>query len=275
MSRDPVEAYQRAYDLSTDCGYAIGRLEAAIDDAFGLDPNVPFDYLARDTLIRHAGLVRCEILLDGHQAKTFDVPSRHQGPKGWPAWVMPLARWSGDEREIEDLIAFADDGRHGGKVWTLLNSCPAIGLDRDRVERSLTIFTQPKLWLRHWISWCRNSSDDARKQAAALYAAETTPEAVSALVIDPKRVRWRPAIVSDCATCGVRLECAIPAGVEELRFADSPQLRDEVAKLMRLEIPRLPVLRAAKAKPELPRASSPDLEPAKSAFAAAGNLAHR
>ena len=82
----------------------------------------------------------------------------------------------------------------------------------------------------HWLEQCRANPK-------WLDAEETGPEAFSALIIDPKKVNWRTH----------RVEAAGPfAAVDEIRFADDPDLRDQVMKEMKLELPNLPRLRARK-----------------------------
>lgn len=237
MSRDVYETYERAIDLATDSGQAPGLLLSQIEIAFGLDIADSLALQMRNALWRRIGLVRCEVVIDG---ANFDVPSRHQGPSGWLAWVMPVVRTpalGGGGAEYEDLIAFCDEGKHAGKVWRLLGSVDAVGLPFETDRRTLTVFTQPKLWLQYWLKACRAESAPEK----CLEAAETGPEAFAALVLDPKKVRWAPI---------VDVHSTIPLSIQEVRFPDSAELRALVEKEMRLKLPALPRLRAAKGLPE-------------------------
>lgn len=232
-ARDVYEAYDRAIWHATDGGCAPGRLLAQIKASFGLGDSA-FDVMALDRLWRCIGLARCEITIDGPR---FDIVSRHQG-KGWPAWVMPVVTapaFGGGETEYEDLLAFADDGPHAGKVWQLNGNVAAIGLDRPDGERTLRIFTQPKRWVDYWVRLCRDAYPTLREHTYP------GPETVAALVLQPNRVRWKPRI----EVVGV-----VPATIEDLLFPDSPELRALVEKEMRLPPLKLPRLRAAKGKPE-------------------------
>lgn len=256
MSRDIGEAYARAVALATDDHNAPGRLGVAVDAAFGLDGVTPQDVWFREALIRSIGLVHCPVTLDGHGH--FDVPSLYQGPPGWPAWVLPVRAWgAGDDGEplLEDLIAWCDEGKHAGKVWTMMGYTPAIGLDSvPDGQRAVDVFVQPKLWLLNWLKLCR-------ERFAVMGAVEPPwPDQLAALVLDPKRVRWRP----DVAVYPI-----VPLTVDSINFRDSPALRDYVARVMRLELPPLPRLRAAKAKPESPH-GPPRPEPATPALASTG-----
>lgn len=251
MSRDAGEVYQRAIAASTDDGFAPGRLWAKIDAAFGLGSESAFDLLARDALIRRVGLVHAPITIDG---AFFDLPDCYRERSGFPAWIMPVWRvpgFGGGEAECDDLIAFADEGPHAGKSWRLLDGCAAVG-EPAVPGRSLLVFEGPKVWLEHWLAALRRT--DPHYAVRALHAPETGPESFAMLVLNARRVNWRAQHFQD---------------LEDIRFVDCAPLRGLVEAEMRALIPKLPRLRALKAKPE-PERPHATLQPAKLALATSG-----
>lgn len=233
MSRDIQDTYERAAAAATDCGYAPGRGLKAIAEGFALKDDA-FGLLAQNALARRIGLVKTDIVIDG---AFFDIECLLQRrAHGVAAWVMPVysvPAFASNEAGLVDLIAFADDGVHAGKSWRLVGACDAIGLPFETAQRVLTVYTQPKNWLAHWLKACA-------ADVKWLDAEETGPEAFAALVLDAKKIRWQPYRVEPLST----------AQFEEIRFGDLPALRDAVLKEMQLELPRLPRLRAIKAKPD-------------------------
>lgn len=232
MSRDIYDPYERAIAAATDCGFAPGRVLNDIVDGFELKDDA-FGLFARDVLFRKIGLIKAEITIGG---PWFDVDCLYQRSPSQRAWIMPIYQvpaFGAREGELIDLVAFADDGPHAGRTWRLIGACDAIGLPFESTQRVLTVFTQPKLWLAHWLKACTDNFK-------WLDAAETGPESFSALVLDAKKITWKSH----------RLEPLATAQFDEIRFADSPALRDAVFNEMKLDPPRLPRLRAIKAKPE-------------------------
>lgn len=233
MSRDIYETYERAIAVATDGGNAPGRVLKDIAAAFELGDDA-ISVLARNALWRRIGLVKTEIAVDGPR---FDVHCLYQrAARGIEAWVMPVyavPAFGSREAEMEDLIAFGASGAQAGKVWRHVCAIDAIGLPFEAAQRVLTVFTQPKLWLQHWLDACRDN-------LGWLSAVETGPEAFATLVLDPKKINWRTHSIEPLLT----------ASFDEIRFADSPALREAVAREQKLPELKFPRLRAIKAKPE-------------------------
>lgn len=235
MSRDIYEVYENAQAAATDCGLAPGRMLSAIGAAFDLKDDA-FGMLARWALLRRILLIKCDIVVDGPWFDLQFCPSTGK-LEGSSAWLMPMQkpRATGeDEIVFLDLVAFADEGPRAGGVWRLVGAVDCAGWPAGKSgQRFMTVFTQPKLWLRHWLDQCRDNPN-------WLSFAETGPDAFATLVLDPARQDWRSH----------QIEALDTAAFEEIRFADSPELRDLVSRKMQLPELKVPRLRAIKAKPE-------------------------
>lgn len=230
MGRNLHEAYRRAIASATDVGQAPGRLLNAIAESFNLKAD-GFGILAVNALWRRIGLVNTKIVIDD---PWFDVDGMYQPMGNWNAWVLPIWQvpsFGGDaEADMLDLIAFSEEGAQAGKTFRMVGGVDHVGLEFAGGQRVMWIFRKPKNWLLHWVECCRENH-------RWLDSEETGPEAFGALIIDPSKVNWRTH----------RIEAAGPfAGVEEIRFADDPELRDQVTREMKLELPNLPRLRARK-----------------------------
>lgn len=230
MGRNIHEAYNRAIAAATDIGQAPGRLLNAIATSFGLKAD-GYGILACNALWRRIGVVNAKIVIDG---PWFEVDSVYQPTGSWNAWVMPVQMvpsFGGtDDSELLDLVAFGEDGVHLGKTWRMVGAIDHVGLELVAGQRVAWVFRNPKNWLLHWLDCCKENPN-------WLDAPETGPEAFGALVLEPRKIDWRTHRIEQAGTF---------AGVDEIRFADDPELRDLVTREMKLELPSQPRLRARK-----------------------------
>jgi hypothetical protein len=140
---------------------------------------------------------------------------------------LSLIGTEGAAHATGDLIAFPPAG---GRPLSMTGACSLVGdfaVDADSAAR---VFATGRRWLDHFLAQCVDLAAELETNDVPLSA--RAPHLVSTLIVQPRAIEWRPAM----------LNCPIGRAVRDIRVIDSAGLGNLIDSEMRkpLRQPKLP-----------------------------------